>query len=72
MDGISSRHGGHHVAQKLMNTTLPRRLESCQVLPCKSTRVKSGAGLFNSATVTTGSLSLLQPAIRIKMMQNRK
>src|SRR5690606_10056067 len=38
MDGISAMHGGHHVAQKLINTTLP----------FKSTRsITSPSGFLN-------------------------
>ena len=51
MEGISSRHGAHHVAQKLINTTFPCSLERDQTFPFKSTVSKSGAGL---PTVATG------------------
>ena len=50
MEGISSRHGGHHVAQKLIKTTCPLSSERVQVFPFLSTSVKSGAGLPTSAT----------------------
>ena len=43
MAGISSRHDSHHVAQKLRNTTLPRKSLSETFLPPGSSSVKSGA-----------------------------
>jgi len=49
MEGISSRHGGHQVAQKLRNTTWPFSLERDQTFPCRSTVSKSGAGLPTAA-----------------------
>ena len=51
MEGISLRHGGHQVAQKLRNTTCPFSLERDQTFPFRSTVSKSGAGL---PTVATG------------------
>jgi len=33
IDGISITHGGHHVAQKLRKTTLPRKSDKLTVLP---------------------------------------
>src|SRR2546427_1129416 len=45
MVGISSTHGGHHVAQTLTNTTLPRKAASWTDRPCRSGKVKSAKGL---------------------------
>src|SRR5580658_10309905 len=41
--GISTRHGSHQVAQKFTSTTLPFRLDSGTLLPCKSLKVTFGA-----------------------------
>src|SRR4051812_29714258 len=41
--GISTRQGAHHVAQKLSRTTLPRKSESLTGLPEASLSTKSGA-----------------------------
>src|SRR5262245_49861427 len=43
MDGISSRHDSHQVAQKFRNTTLPRKSLSEIFLPLGLRSVKSGA-----------------------------
>src|SRR5262245_62131360 len=43
MDGISSRHDSHQVAQKFRNTTLPRKSLSETFLPPGLRSVKSGA-----------------------------
>jgi hypothetical protein len=50
MEGISSRHGAHQVAQKLTNTTFPFNFERLQTFPSKSTVSKSGAGFPTLAT----------------------
>src|SRR5438067_2177612 len=52
MAGISSRHGGHHVAQKLTSTTLPRWAESLKLPP-------SGVGSAKSSA-TFGLLGLMR------------
>src|SRR4051812_28856003 len=39
--GISSRHGMHHVAQKLSTTTLPRRLLRLTFAPSRVVSVRS-------------------------------
>src|SRR5271157_3846724 len=41
--GISTLQGGHHVAQKLRTTALPRKSAKRMVLPVKSFSAKSGA-----------------------------
>src|SRR6185369_8504309 len=50
MEGISSRHGGHHVAQKLSNTTLPFRSESFRGEPFIPLTTISGADCFSEGT----------------------
>src|SRR5262245_35418304 len=45
IDGISSRHGLHQVAQKFRKTTLPRNSDNRYGLSFKSESEKSGAGL---------------------------
>src|SRR5438874_2730455 len=52
MAGISSRHGGHHVAQKFTSTTLPRCSESLKPRP-------SGVGSAKSSA-TFGLLGLMR------------
>jgi len=42
--GASARHGGHHDAQKLRNTTLPRKSSTRTRRPPKSMSEKLGAG----------------------------
>ena len=42
--GVSSRHGGHHVAQSLSTSVLPRKSASETGLPSIVVRWKSGAG----------------------------
>src|SRR5207302_10544695 len=58
ISGISLRQGGHQVAQKLTNTTLPPRSLSVQLCPCKSFNVKfaplrcsSSESIFDNAAV---------------------
>ena len=41
--GISARHGGHHVAQKLTMTTLPRSEAADSSRPSRSLTVNAGA-----------------------------
>src|SRR6266849_6470788 len=50
MAGISSRHGAHHVAQKLMSTGLPLSWARLMDSPSTSCSLKSGAGLPRRAT----------------------
>src|SRR5262245_60424549 len=52
--GISARHGGHHVAQKLTRTTLPLRSLELIVLPLKSVTEKSATGAGLRRSWTTG------------------
>ena len=47
--GISIRQGSHQVAQKFSNTTLPRKSESCTILPSASLSEKLGAGLRDAS-----------------------
>ena len=63
MVGISSTHGGHHVAQTLTNTTLPRKAESCTEWPCRSGRVKSAKGLPIRGAVSPESTGSRQKPI---------
>src|SRR2546423_13095823 len=42
--GISTRHGGHHVAQKLTSTTLPFRSSIFDCLPSSVVKEKEGMG----------------------------
>src|SRR5471032_551341 len=42
--GVSSRHGGHHVAHMLMTSVLPRNESSVTVRPSIVLSVKAGAG----------------------------
>src|SRR5690606_6897216 len=55
MDGISRIHGGHHVAQKLINTTLPFRELNVTVLPSpplkEISEVSAGASTFATSSV---------------------
>src|SRR5205823_9078418 len=65
MAGISSRHGGHHVAQKLTSTTLPRCPESLKPRPSGVGSAKSSAtfgllGLMRSRCLS--ARSTLRPA----------
>src|SRR5690606_17925942 len=54
MDGISCIQGGHHVAQKLMNTTLPFRELNVTVLPSSPLKeiseVSAGASTFATSS----------------------
>jgi hypothetical protein len=50
MEGISSRQGGHQVAQKLRNTVFPRYAERLWVLPSRRVTVKSRIGVFSFRT----------------------
>src|SRR5579863_3451468 len=43
--GVSILHGPHHVAQKLISSGLPLKLESETVCPLRFSRTKSGAAL---------------------------
>jgi hypothetical protein len=54
MEGISSRHGGHHVAQKLRKTTLPCNDDKRTSVPDKSLSEKSGACIPSLATEARG------------------
>lgn len=80
MEGISSRQGGHQVAQKFNITTLPFKSESLNVLPSATdVTVISGAGAFSAATAlafrATGASFLVQAVNdnnrHIVMMLNR-
>jgi hypothetical protein len=53
MEGISSRQGGHQVAQKLSSTTLPLSDDSLSGSFFSDTTVRSGTGFF-SCTPTVG------------------
>src|SRR6267378_3994540 len=60
MAGISSRHGGHHVAQKFTSTTLPRCSESLKLRPSGMGSAKSSAtfgllGLMRSRCLSARS-----------------
>src|SRR5262249_54554364 len=57
--GISARHGGHHVAQKLMSVTLPLSSSERIVRPSRSRRVNAGAatGARKNRKVMTPELS---------------
>ena len=68
----SWRQGGHHVAQKLSSTTLPRSSESVRCEPSNRATEKSGAG---SPTLTSVVLSLcdaLPFALRLPHEGSRK
>src|SRR5712691_3589427 len=52
--GISTRQGPHHVAQKFTSTTLPLYCASVTSLPSRSLKVTSGAGTGVSAALTKG------------------
>src|SRR5665213_2925518 len=55
-DGISSRHGTHHVAQKLTITVLPRSLARSTGLPCRSASASAGvAPSFHASSVLTST-----------------
>src|SRR4026207_1536012 len=62
IDGISSRHGLHHVAQKLRKTTFPRKSVRRQGLLFRSESEKSGAGL----PTASGSYLALWSHTRVK------
>src|SRR5580704_8126636 len=51
--GISARHGGHHVAQKFMNTTLPFHAALETGLPSRSFTKNAGIGCGWAAKRTT-------------------
>src|SRR2546426_7310702 len=52
--GISSRHGGHHVAQKFSTTTLPRYSDSaCGESSASDWNEKSGASRWRSEEHTS-------------------
>src|SRR5262245_65863178 len=51
--GISARHGGHQVAQKLTSTTLPRKSLEEIVRPSRSVTVKSPTGVGSLRSCTT-------------------
>src|SRR6266850_7298595 len=54
--GISSRHGGHHVAQKLMKTGFPRCADSLNVWPPAVGIVKSSANFGLGGRISSSSL----------------
>jgi hypothetical protein len=56
MLGISATQGGHHVAQKLINTTLPRKASREVGLPSKSVRSILGAFIV---AVSTGDAFMI-------------
>src|SRR5204863_3833068 len=63
--GISSRHGGHHVAQKFTSTTLPRCAESVKSPPACDGSVKSSASRARVGLIRSSCLratSMLGPA----------
>ena len=60
MDGISSRHGAHHVAHRFSRTTLPRSADSRTVWPARSGTTKSGA----SGRAPHGATRRCRPARR--------
>src|SRR5690349_263113 len=62
MEGISSRHGLHHVAQKFRKTTFPRKSESRYGFSFRSESEKSGAGL----PTASGSYFALCSQTRVK------
>src|SRR5438477_7438832 len=62
--GISSRHGGHQVAQKFTMTQFPRYAESLWVLPCVSVTLKSSA----AHTAVVQNSSSASNAYRFRMM----
>src|SRR5690606_29733368 len=57
MDGISWIHGGHHVAQKLMNTTLPFKDGNDIIFPLSS--LKEIPEASGASTAVTSSVAVL-------------
>src|SRR5262249_9846178 len=55
--GISSRHGGHHVAQKLTRTTLPRCSDNRKLPPSGVGKVKSSASLARPGFIRSSCFS---------------
>jgi len=55
-DGASALHGGHQVAQKFTNTTLPRSSASETLPPSSSGSVKSGARVPGRSAGPLGGL----------------
>src|SRR6185295_16823682 len=53
--GISSRQGGHHVAQKSRTTTLPLKSDSLTALPSTSLSSQAGATLGSSVAQAGGA-----------------
>src|SRR5438309_670075 len=56
MAGISSRHGGHHVAQKLIMTTLPRCSARWKFAPPGVGTVKASASFGRAGLMRSSSL----------------
>src|SRR6185503_18872424 len=69
--GISARHGGHHVAQKLIRTTFPWYLLNRIVRPLMSLSVSSG--LFTSCPNAGAKETIVSAAntIACRIMQSR-
>src|SRR5262245_52955246 len=57
MAGISSRHGGHHVAQKFRKTTLPRYWASRTTGPPGVASVNGAAGWSSLALVRPSAVN---------------
>jgi len=73
--GISNRHGAHHVAQKLSNTTFPRKAARFTVRPSRSLTAKPGACLFSrvspEGTAAAARGAAMQQAISVRRRARR-
>src|SRR3972149_497332 len=72
MEGISSRQGGHHVAQKLSITTFPLNWESLTVFPSRSCSITSTAASPFSGILFASSVSSFFPLQAIREMQSSR
>src|SRR5690554_1762670 len=61
MDGNSARQGGHHEAQKLINTTLPRNDDVFSTVPFSSENSKSILAWSDLSTLLLSILALKSP-----------
>src|ERR1700736_6119821 len=57
--GVSSRHGGHHVAHSLSTSVLPRKSASETGLPSTVVRWKSGAGAPTCGPVRVSAVAAM-------------
>ena len=70
MEGISSRQGGHQVAQKFTKTSWPRASASVNGLPSWRQPSKGAAGAGRAAGVTSKAFSRAAVAWRVSSAES--